>query len=570
MRHDTKEPLRRCVTFHMPAASLTRSNCRPRSSSRWKTVTVCWYCIAGCLATTGLAQSGGGASPAEKPTAPGAPPIGSLFIREYRVRGNHRLSRSEVEETVYPYLGPGRGAEDVEQARSALEKLIQSKGFQTVAVQIPAQNPAGGTVYLDIVENTVGRLRVRDARYSLPSRIKAGVPSLAEGSVPNFNQVSSQIVDLNQAPDRRVTPSLKAGVIPGTVDVDLKVDDTLPLHGSLELNNRYSVNTPPLRLDASASYDNLWQLNHTIGGSFQISPQDPNQVQVYSGYYVARVPGWSGVSFIVQGVKQQSNVNTLGDIAVAGRGDVEGLRAIISLPGQTDFYHSLTLGFDHKHFDQDVTIAGKTEPTPVTYYPFSLNYTGTWAPKGSITTVDAGLTFATRELGSDTAEFDVNRFKADGNFFYLRGDVSHQRDLPRGFQIFGKLQGQIADQPLVNSEQLAGGGLGTVRGYLEAEVLGDDGVAGTLELRSPNVFPAKDAMGDEGRIYLFAEGGYYSLSKTLPQQTGDFEVASVGFGARVHWRDHFNCSLDLAIPLTSESSTDAFDPRGTFRVWGEF
>ena len=203
-----------------------------------------------------------------------------------------------------------------------------------------------------------------DARYSLPSRIKAGVPSLAEGNVPNFNQVASQIVELNQAPDSRVTPSLRAGVIPGTVDVDLKVDDTLPLHASLELNNRYSINTSPLRLDGSASYNNLWQLNHTIGGSFQLSPQDPNQVQVYSGYYVARIPGWSGISFVVQGVKQQSNVNTLGDIAVAGRGDVEGLRAIIALPGQTNFYHSLTLGFDHKHFDPGCHHGGKHGPDP--------------------------------------------------------------------------------------------------------------------------------------------------------------------------------------------------------------
>lgn len=499
-----------------------------------------------------------------------APLIGSLFIKEYRVRGNHRLSRSEVEEAVYPYLGPGRSADDVEQARNSLEKLIQGKGFQTTAVQIPTQNPANGTVYLDIVENTVGRLRVRDARYSLPSKIKAGVPSLAEGSVPNFNQVSSQIVELNQAPDRRVTPSLKAGVIPGTVDVDLKVDDTLPLHGSLELNNRYSINTSPLRLDASASYNNLWQLNHTIGGSVQFSPQDPGQVQVYSGYYVARIPGWSAVSFIVQGVKQESNVNTLGDIAVAGRGDVEGLRAVISLPGRTDFYHSLTLGFDHKHFDQDVTIAGKLTPTPVTYYPFSLNYTASWAPKGSTTTADIGLTFAARELGSDTPELDTNRFKADGNFFYLRGDLSHQRDLAAGFQIFGKLQGQVSDQPLVNSEQFAGGGLGTVRGYLEAEVLGDDGVVATVELRSPNVWPARGAPGNEWRFRLFAEGGYYSLLDPLPQQTAKFELASIGLGTSVHWHDHFNASLDLAIPLTSESSTDAFDPRATFRIWGEF
>ena len=367
----------------MPPASLTRTTRCLRSSAKRRSTTVCSYCIAGCLATTAFAQSGSGVSTAEKPIAGEVPQVGSLFIREYRVRGSHRFSRSEVEDAVYPYLGPGRGAGDVEQARSALEKLIRSKGFQTVAVQTTAQDPTGGIVYLDIVEGTVGRLRVRDARYSLPSRIKAQVPSLAEGSVPNFNQVSSQIVGLNQASDRRITPSLRAGVIPGTVDVDLKVEDTLPLHGSLELNNRYSINTSPLRLDVGASYDNLWQLNHTIGGSVQISPQDPSQVQVYSGYYVARVPGWSNVSFVVQGVKQQSNVNTLGDVAVAGRGDVEGLRAIITLPGQTRFLPFADSGLRSQAFRSGYHHRGNDgTPRPVTYYPFSLNYSANMGTEG--------------------------------------------------------------------------------------------------------------------------------------------------------------------------------------------
>ena len=122
----------------------------------------------------------------------------------------------------------------------------------------------------------------------------------------------------------------------------------------------------------------------------------------------------------------------------------------------------------------------------------------------------------------------------------------------------------------MNSEQFAGGGLGTVRGYLEAEVLGDNGVAATVELRSPSVLPARGAAGDEWRFYLFADGGYYSLLQTLPQQTNNFELGSIGLGTRVHWREHFNGSIDLAFPLTSESATDAFDPRGTFRVWAEF
>ena len=85
-----------------------------------------------------------------------------------------------------------------------------------------------------------------------------------------------------------------------------------------------------------------------------------------------------------------------------------------------------------------------------------------------------------RGLGSDDEEFDLNRFRARGSFFYLRGSIAHTHDLPAGLQMFGKVQGQVTGQPLVNSEQLAGGGLATVRGYLEAEAIGDNGVFGSL------------------------------------------------------------------------------------------
>ena len=56
--------------------------------------------------------------------------------------------------------------------------------------------------------------------------------------------------------------------------------------------------------------------------------------------------------------------------------------------------------------------------------------------------------------------------------------MSHTHELPEGFQLFGKMQGQVADGPLVSSEQFSIGGLDTVRGYLESEALGDNGVVG--------------------------------------------------------------------------------------------
>jgi hemolysin activation/secretion protein len=509
-------------------------------------------------------------SPVVRAATSASPVTGTLFIKQYRVLGAHHLNRTEIEEAVYPFLGPARGPEDIEQARAALEKVYQGKGFQTVSVQVPPQQGAHGVVILKVSETPVGRLRVRDSRYFLASKVKADAPSLAEGSVPNFNDVTQDIVGLNQWPDRRVTPSLKPGVIPGTVDVDLEVKDTFPLHGSLELNNRFSADTDPLRINGSLSYNNLWQLGHSIGGSFQISPEDINQVQVYSGYYVVRFANPSWLTFIVQGVRQASNVSTLGSIAVAGNGEVIGGRAIITFPQLTDFFHSLTFGFDYKRFDQNVVTAGVTTPTPITYYPLSANYSATWAPKGSITNANFGVTLNLRGFGSDAQEFDFNRFKSDANFIYVRSDLSHQHDLPYGFQAFAKIQGQVSDQPLVNSEQFAGGGLTSVRGYLEAETLGDEGLVGTLELRSPSLLNALGPDANEWRFYVFVDGGYLTLIDPLPEQDSVFALASAGVGTRLRFQNHLNGSLDAAVPIIGQTSTSSGHVRLTFRLWTDF
>lgn len=487
------------------------------------------------------------------------------------MRGVHHLPRGLVEETVYPFLGPGRTANDVEQARAALEKAYLEKGYQTVSVQVPQQTATRGIVVLQVSEQPVGRLRVHGSRYFSLQKIKEGAPSLAEGAVPKFNEVTRDIVALNQLPDRRITPGLRAGLEPGTVDVDLTVKDTLPLHGSLELNNRYSADTDPLRLNGAVSYNNLWQLGHSIGASFQISPENINQVKVFSGYYVARIPGVPWISFSAVGVKQASSVSTLGGIASAGRGEIISARASMTLPAGTDFYHTFTLGFDYKHFNQSANVAaGQLINTPITYYPLSADYTATWSKKGAVTDFDASVVANLRGLGSDEAEVDLNRFRARGSFVYLRGSIAHTHDLPAGLQVFGKMQGQVTDRPLVNSEQIAGGGLATVRGYLEAEAIGDDGVFGSVELRTPRLATWTKSEGNDWRAYIFAEGGVLTIHNALPAQTSSFTLASVGLGTRFRLMNHLNGSLDAGLPLLDLIQTDAFDPLVIFRLWTDF
>ncbi|MBV8924422.1 MAG: ShlB/FhaC/HecB family hemolysin secretion/activation protein [Bradyrhizobium sp.] len=528
-----------------------------------------------------------GASPAQKPGAPAAPKPAALQhfdIDDFAVQGVETLPEIDLERAIYPFLGPNKTSEDVEKARAALEKAYHDKGYQTVSVAVPQQNVQGKVVVLKVTELKVGKLRVKNSRYFDLDKIKDKAPSLQEGTVPNFNDVSKDIVALNQWPDRRVTPALRAGDAPGTVDIDLNVDDKAPIHGSLEVNNRQSPNTTAERIVGTVHYDNLWQNGDSASFTYQVAPQRPADAEVFSASYLARHPDINWLSFLLYGVKSSSNVATVGGTNIVGPGEIVGGRAVITLPSRDQFFHTLSIGVDFKHFDQTVSLAADSFGSPVTYYPIVATYTANFQNEKFTTQFDASITTNMRPFSSSTAEFDNKRFDASPSFTHINLDVSHTQELPEGFQVYGKVQGQVADGPLVSSEEISAGGLDTVRGYLESETLGDDGVIGNLELRSPNLGDMlqkqmKDETGqgaprfttfNEWRFFTFADAGHVEIQHALPEQQDKFDLWSYGVGTRFKVFNTINGVLAFSVPMTNQAFTRAGNPRVNVRVWGEF
>lgn len=504
------------------------------------------------------------------PDQPPAEPERPFFIREIRVNGAKQIPGVDVEEAVIPYLGPGRTSADLDQARQALEKLYRDKGYQTVAVEIPQQSGRRGIFVLQVQEGKVGRLRVHGSRYFSLAEIRRKAPSMAEGKVPNFNDVTRDIIGLNQLSDRRVTPELRQGLEPGTVDIDLNVKDTLPLHGSLELNNRYSANTTELRLNGAISYNNLWQLGHSIGFGFQLAPQNLDDARIFSGFYTIRFPDAPALSLTLRGRKQDSNISTLGGVSVVSPGESFGGALGVTLPGTENFYHSIQFGIDYNHFKEDTIVGTTVSRTPISYYPVSIAYNASLVGKGRLTELETTANFHFRGMGSGEDQFQSKRYGADGSYIYLRGDLSHTQDLPLGAQLYGKVQGQVASQPLVNSEQFAGGGLGSARGYLEASELGDNAVFGSLEFRTPSLLGWSKRSDSEWRLHAFIDAGFLTVKEALPDQDTRIEFASYGFGSRIKLFDHLNGSLDIGIPIKSLGEIQAGDALYTFRVWADF
>ena len=474
------------------------------------------------------------------------------------------LATGKIEETVYPFLGEAGNIGTVEQARGALEKAYHDAGYLTVSVNIPEQKVERGVVSLQVQEGRVERLRVVGSRYYSLGVIKDRVPEFAEGNVPNFQEVQTQLASVNTTADRQVVPVLRPGRSPGKVEVDLKVQDQMPFHGGIELNNRYSANTTHSRLNGSVRYDNLWQRDHSLSLSFQTTPENTSETKVLAATYLIPTGGDYWAAY---GVLSRSNVAAVGDVSVLGNGNIFGLRYIHPLPALENYSNSLTLGADHKDFQETTVLLGADSfNTPIKYHPLYAGYDGTLQAQGSTTQMNLGVTFSVRGLGNDVQEFADKRYLAKPDFAYVRADFKHTQQLPKAWQMFARISGQMSDDPLISNEQFAIGGADTVRGYLESSALGDKGMFGTLELRTPPL--AKYLTSQPGELYAFAfhDRGHVRILEPLPAQTAAFSLASVGVGLRLKKWLGVSGELNYARALKQSGQVHAGDKRLHFNI----
>ncbi|MBV8405524.1 MAG: ShlB/FhaC/HecB family hemolysin secretion/activation protein [Gammaproteobacteria bacterium] len=495
---------------------------------------------------------------------------------EFQIEGNTVLPAIDVERAVTPYLGVGKTIKDVEAARKALERVYHDRGYKTVLVDIPQQRVAEGVVRLRVVEASVGKLKIIGSRYHSLLVIRETMTQLNPGTVPNFNVVQQELGDVNRSPDLRVTPVLHASETPGRMDVDLQVQDRLPLHFMLEVNNRYSANTAHVREIGELRYDNLFQRNQSISLQYQIAAADPPNSEIFSASYV--IPTRSGPVWALYYIHSDSNVAAVGSIDVIGKGDIYGLRWIDPLPtGSRDFFHSFTAGIDHKNFGQNVTPQGQgTVESPVRYNPFTLDYSATWlgAPPAqgvkpaatsyarSSTYLDLGVNVL---VAGDWQQFAARRAGAGPSYILLHPNLIREQVLPGQWSVVGRVGGQLASGPLINNEQFAIGGLDSVRGYTEAERLGDDGVDGSIELRTPQLLAGRFPRSEQSYASLFVDAGRVRILEPLPEQTAVFSLASAGIGLRFKAAGLF-IGLDGARILKDGAVTPQGRYRGSFTV----
>ncbi|HYA42057.1 MAG TPA: POTRA domain-containing protein [Syntrophobacteraceae bacterium] len=502
----------------------------------------------------------------------------SFPIEGFLVEGNNLLPPEAVQNAIESMIGPGKKSDDVEVARETLEKLYHSRGYPTVLVSIPEQSVQEGIIRLDVTEGKIAKVTTTENRYVTADKLLRSLPSMKPGEVPYAPEVQKEFGKANENPDVKVTPSLTQGSEPGTVDVDLKVEDKLPLHASVELNNRSSPHTTDLRLNAVIHYDNFWQMDHSLSLQYQNSPQDPNEVEVGAASYSLPAPWNPDHLILLTGIWSDSNTASGEGFTTVGRGHQFGLRYVMPLPALTNFTQNLIAGVDYKDFrNLPLQLANlpssqsSGENPPVTYFPLSFTYNSYLADRHGVTQFSTGLNMAFRGLISDEKVFTANRAEARGNYLYGTGCVERTQDLIAGAKLFVKVDGQLSDSPLINNEEYAGGGLESVRGYRETEALGDCAQHCTVQLLAPEM-AASHGIGN-GKLkctpYVFYDEAHILVLDPLPGQKGTFDLEGAGIGVKGLYRcvEYETCwATALSTSQSGVGYTKAGDSRVHFRV----
>lgn len=488
-------------------------------------------------------------------------------IQAFQVRGNKLLPPDAVERAVYPHMGPGKTEADVEAARAALQKAFEDAGYVAVSVFIPEQSVAGGVLKLEVQPQVIGEVQVAgDAKNA--DKIRALAPSLTPGETPNITAFQRDVVAMNQRPSRRVTPELKAGVAPGTLDVVLTVEESSPWHGQAELNNFSSAATTELRASATLRYDDMWGRGDSLSLTAQTAPRRPSDGTVFSGNYLMRLA--QGTQLMLYGVHSDSDIAVIGGTSVVGKGNIFGARIIQSLGVGEGFYHALTFGIDWKDFKEDLTLGADTDSAPIEYFPATLSWRGDWTGEGRKSDLSLTAIFGIRGLGSDKAAFEYKRYRARDSFVAFKLEAGHSQDLFAGLQYNSRLSLQLSPAPLISNEGFSIGGMQSVRGYYESEALGDYGLASQTELRSPDLGAMIGGPLDELRFHAFYDVGWGGIHDPLLGQDSRFRLMSLGGGARIKLFRYFNGAVDVGAPMISGPESKTGDIFARFRIWGEF
>ena len=472
----------------------------------------------------------------------------------YKVDGDNPLSAAATQSLLAPYIGDGVTIDRLQAAATALETELKDRGYGFLRVVIPPQD-AQGVITLRVLAFNLNAVNVSGNQHFVTANILASLPALRTGMTPNLREIARAQALANDHASKQVSVTIRQGKVADTVDAAVKVDDNKPLQVFASLDNSGTNDSGRTRLGVGIQHSNLFNRDHALTATFSTSPDGhTSDLQQYGIYYRAPVYAWNG-ALSAYYTKSETDSGTVANFFnVSGSGEFYGVRWTHRLLPFGSYSHAAEIGFENRHFGNDVLFNGAPIGVDVRSQPLLLRYTGRL--DGAAYGVRGSLEFA-HNLGGGSSNDDVsyaaNRAGATAGWQAWRYAVEGSQALG-AWVLSGKLRGQVSGDALISGEQFGLGGAAGVRGLEEREGTGDQGLLASVEILSPQIV--------EGlRLLAFTDSGQVRNHQAGAGINAREGAAGAGFGLRYQWRRNLTLSVDWAQVLNGAGTTNKHDSR---------
>lgn len=488
------------------------------------------------------------ASAASAPATASAAAPARLQVSGFRVRGNTLLPPDRIERALAPWTG-ARTLAELRRAAEAVQALYGAAGYGAVVAYLPPQPVQDGVLTIAVLEGRLARVTLQGQQRIAAQRVRAALPTLAEGRTPYLARLDRELQLANENPSRRYGVLLGPGAAPGAVDATIKVEEKPLQRWSLALDNSGNERSGHWRASLGWQHADLSGHDDVLGLQLQTSPTDTDKVQVGSlGYRLPLVRLLAAVDLFaayssVDGDERPVSVGSSSLISFSGKGRVYGLRYTTLLPRLAEYDQRLALGLDYRAYLNACRIGGfdclGAASASVVVHPLTLEYT---LQRGGAYSL--GLSAAlTRNLAlggrhGSQADFDAARSGAPRAYTVARLGASAALPVLEDWLLSGRLALQLSGDRLVSGEQFGLGGAASVRGFQERELSADQGGLLSVELTTPRWQLVSGEHAPELRALAFADWGLVHNRGDLECRSGDTrcDLAAVGLGLRLDWR----------------------------------
>ncbi len=503
----------------------------------------------------------------EEPTgpAPGAADP-ELLINQVRFEGNTVIPSAELAVPFTPLLGrPIRFAE-LEQAINAGSNLYRDRGYFTSRLVLPEAGLRDGVLtvialegYLETVEvsgkgSEAFRGWVR--RYLAPV---IAVPNAPRPAPIRFDQLERQLLLLQAVSGVRYGATLAPGQAFAGSKLLIALDPK-PLSASVSINNNLQEQLGDVQVAANVTANLLTAqpVQVDLGGNLALPDHEASRTA--SGGLTTPI-GNRGLKLSISGAYTKTLSKNLApgsgfDVESGGSSTLGSLalrypllitrQSSVNLSLQGDLQNSSNNAFAAISGDPLEQISGSSDRLRVIRLGLDASHSTPFAASTASFTVSQGLDGLGAEVSSQSAEL-ANPL-AKPVFTKAQLSLRHQQRLgsSNAFLTLTGL-GQLAANPLPTPEDFSYGGPFLGRAYKGSVLIGDQGIAGGVEL-SHVFFPSPASTLTP---FVFADMGYAHNREVGegPQQSA--QAASYGLGLRGSWASNGSFEVGWAIPAAN-------------------